>query len=75
VVYINAFQRNACAWRIKFEKAQSLYDEITSKITDKRTFFESSKKEVPVGTLTVQYRDCLIIWQLSGLLGAGLEEF
>jgi len=30
---------------IMFEKARSFYDKIMSKITDKCTFFESSKKD------------------------------
>jgi len=30
---------------IMFEKTQNFYDKITSKITDKWTFFESSKKK------------------------------
>lgn len=59
---------------VKFEKAQSFYDKIMSKITDKCTFFAGSKKRIPCRNLG-QYRDCLIIWQLSGLVGAGLEKF
>jgi hypothetical protein len=56
-----------------FEKAQSFYDKIMSKITDKCTFFKS-RKRIPCRNLG-QYRRCLIIWQPSGLVGVGLEEF
>jgi hypothetical protein len=54
------------------EKAKCCYNEM--KITGRSTFFECSNKKITCKNLG-HCRYCLIIWPLSGSMGAGLEEF
>jgi len=55
------------------EKCKSFHDE--RKITDKCTFSADSNKKLPVSILLSDNLEYLVIWHLSGPVGARLKEF